>query len=62
MEQVQILGFGRVEVYGLMGWGFRVMAVVATFVESLVCFLGKKEGKVVVCFFLLRVGFSSVME
>jgi hypothetical protein len=45
-----------------MGWRFRVVAVVAALLEALVHFLGKKEGKVVVCFFLLRVGFSSVME
>jgi hypothetical protein len=31
-----------------MGWGFRVVAVVAALVEDLVHFLGKKAGKVVV--------------
>jgi len=31
-----------------MGWEFRVVAIVASFVEALICFLGRKEGKVVV--------------
>jgi hypothetical protein len=48
-------------VFSKMGWGFRAVAVVATLVEALVHFLGKKEGKVGICFFLLHVGFSSVM-
>jgi len=37
------------------------MAVVAALVEAFVHFFGKKEGKLGICFFLLRVGFSSVM-
>jgi hypothetical protein len=44
-----------------MGWGFREVAVVAALVESLVRFFGKNEGKVGIFFFLLCVGFSSVM-
>jgi len=53
---------GGVWAFRKMGWGFRVVEIVASFVEALVHFLGKKEGKVVVFFFHLRVGFSSVME
>jgi hypothetical protein len=45
-----------------MGWGFRAAAVVAALVEALICFFGKKEGKVGICFFLLHVSFSSVMR
>jgi hypothetical protein len=44
-----------------MSWGFRAVAVVAALVEDLVRF-DKKEGKVRICFFLLCVGFSSVMR
>ena len=43
-----------------MGWGFRVVEVVATLVEALVHFLCKKGGKKGI-FFRLRGGFSSMM-
>ena len=52
---------GGVWVFSKMGWGFRVVAIVAALVESLIHFFGKKEGKVGICFFILHVGFSSVM-
>jgi len=48
--------------FNQMGWGFSVVAIVAALVEALIHLLGKRAGKVVVFFFLSRVGFSSVME
>jgi hypothetical protein len=64
VEQVKIstVWEGRgVWVFSKMGWGFRAVAVATALVEALVHFLGKNAGKVVVCLFLLQVGFSSVM-
>ena len=43
-----------------MGWGSRVVAIVATLVEALVCFLCKKGEKKGICF-RLRGVFSSMM-
>ena len=51
---------GGVRGFSQMGWGFRVVAVVAALVEVLVRFLCKKEGKGGICF-RLHGGFSSVM-
>jgi hypothetical protein len=36
---------GGVRAFSQMGWGFRVVAVLAALVEVLVRFLCKKEGK-----------------
>jgi hypothetical protein len=43
-----------------MGWGSRVVAVVAALLEALIRFLCKKGGKKGICF-RFRGGFSSMM-
>jgi hypothetical protein len=52
---------GGVRAFRKMGWWFRAVVVVAALIDLLVRFLCKKEGKGGICFFLLRVGFSSMM-